>query len=73
MAKDKEASQDGLRLEDKDKGKVVKPLLEAKNTKAAFTIKDSISKAKDAEPKSKAVDPKSKVTDPKDDPSQAKA
>ena len=64
MAKGKGAGQDGPQLEDKSKGKEVKPLPEAKGTKA--TIKDAISKAKDAEPKSK-------VADPKDDPPQAKA
>ena len=36
----------------------VKPLLKAKGTKAALTIKDAISKAKDVEPKSMAADPK---------------
>ena len=76
MAKGKGASQDGPQLEDKGKGKgkgkEVKPLLEAKGTKVAFTIKDVVSKAKDAEPKSKAADPKSKATDPKDDPPRAK-
>ena len=64
-AKGKGASQDGPRLEDKGKGKEVKPLPEAKGTEATFTINDVVSKAKDAEPKSKA-------TDPKDDPLRAK-
>ena len=65
MAKGKGAGQDGPQLEDKSKGKEVKPLPEAKGTEAALTIKDAISKAKDAEPKSK-------VADPKDDPPQSK-
>ena len=65
VAKGKEAGQDGPRLEDKGKGKEVKPLLEAKGTKAALMIKDAVSKAKDA-------DPKSKTADLKDDHSQAK-
>ena len=65
MAKGKGAGQDGPQLEDKGKGKEVKPLLEAKGIEAALTIKDAISKAKDAEPKSK-------VADPKDDPPQSK-
>ena len=58
MAKGKETGQDEPRPEDKGKGMEVKPLLEAKGTKAALTIKDAISKAKDVEPKSKAADPK---------------
>ena len=55
------------------KGKKVKPLLEAKGTEAAFTIKDVVSKAKDAEAKSEAADPKFKAANPKDDHSRAKA
>ena len=51
----------------------VKPLLEAKGTKAALTIKDAISKAKDVELNSKVVDPKSKAANTKDDHSRAKA
>ena len=49
--KGKGAGQDGPRPE--DKGKEVKPLLEAKGTEVAFMIKDVVSKAKDADPKSK--------------------
>ena len=61
MAKGKGASQDGPWLEDKGKGKgkEVKPLPEAKGTKATLIIKDFISK--------------SKAADPKDDPPRAKA
>ena len=51
MAKGKGAVQDYP--QPKDKGKEVKPLLEAKGTEVAFTIKDVVSKAKDADPKSK--------------------
>ena len=55
MAKGKGAGHDGPRPEDKGKGKgkEVKPLLEAKGTEVALTIKDVVSKAKDANPKSK--------------------
>ena len=51
VAKGKGAVQDYP--QPKDKGKEVKPLLEAKGTEVAFTIKDVVSKAKDADPKSK--------------------
>ena len=51
MAKGKEAGQYGPQPE--DKGKEVKPLLEAKGTEVALMIKDVVSKAKDVDPKSK--------------------
>ena len=53
MAKGKGASQDGPWLEDKGKGKgkKVKPLPEAKGTKATLMIKDFVSKSKAADPK----------------------
>nr|POE45433.1 hypothetical protein CFP56_20105 [Quercus suber] len=57
-AKGKGASQDGPRLEDKGKGKKVKPLPEAKGIEAALKTKDATSKAKDGNPKSKEADPK---------------
>nr|POF19285.1 hypothetical protein CFP56_55832 [Quercus suber] len=44
-AKGKRVGQDGTRLEDKRKGKEVKPLLEAKGTEAAFMVKDAIFKS----------------------------
>ena len=56
-AKGKGAGQDCPRLEDKGKGKEVKPRPKAKGTEAALKTKDVVSKAKDA--------------DPKDDPPQA--
>nr|POE89676.1 hypothetical protein CFP56_38064 [Quercus suber] len=65
-AKGTGAGQDGPLLENKGKGKEVKPLLEAKGTEVALTIKDVVSKAKDAKPKSK-------VANPKDDPPRDKA
>ena len=40
------------------KGKKVQPLIKAKHSKDALTIRDVVSKAKDAESKSKAADPK---------------
>ena len=53
MAKGKGASQDRPWLEDKGKGKgkKVKPLPEAKGTKATLMIKDFVSKSKAADPK----------------------
>ena len=59
MAKGKGAGQDGPWLEDKGKGKEVKPLLKAKGIEAISKTKDAASKAKDA--------------DPKNDPPRAKA
>ena len=53
MDKGKGASQDGPWPKDKGKGKgkKVKPLPEAKGTKATFMIKDFVSKSKAADPK----------------------
>ena len=51
VAKGKGVGQDGPRLEDKGKGKEVKPLLEAKGTEVASKTKDGAFKAKDADPK----------------------
>ena len=48
------------------KGKEVQPLIKAKHSEDALTIRDVVSKAKDAESKSKAANPK-------EDPHQAKA
>ena len=85
MAKGKCADQGGSRLEDKGKGKEVKPLLEAKGPEATLKLKDAASKARDAASNAKEADPKSKEADPKannppvsqpgskDDPSPAKA
>ena len=58
MAKGKCADQGGSRLEDKGKGKEVKPLLEAKGPEATLKLKDAALKAKEADPKSKEADPK---------------
>nr|POF14486.1 hypothetical protein CFP56_15365 [Quercus suber] len=65
MAKGKKSIKGGPQPKDKGKGKEVKPLTKAKDTKDALTIKDVASKAKNAESKSKA--------DPKKDPSRVKA
>ena len=65
MAKSKGVGQGGSQLEDKGKGKEVKPLPEAKGPEAALKIKDVIPKAKNAAPKAKEVDLKSKEADPK--------
>lgn len=50
---------------DKDKGKGVKPLLEAKGPEVILEPKDAAPKAKDAALKAKEADPKSKEADPK--------
>ena len=65
MAKGKGADQGGSRLEDKGRGKEVKPLLEAKGPEATLKLKDAAPKAKDATPKAKEAKPKSKEADPK--------
>ena len=85
MAKGKRAGKGGSRLENKGKGKEVKPLPEAKGPEATLKLKDAASKARDAASNAKEADPKSKEADPKannppvsqpgskDDPSPAKA
>ena len=65
MAEGKGAGQGGSRLEDKGKGKEVKPLPKAKGLEATLKLKDAASKAKDVTPKAKEADPKSKEADPK--------
>ena len=49
MAKGKGAGQDGPQLEDKSKGKEVKPLPEAKGSEAALKLKVVAPKVKDVE------------------------
>ena len=65
MAKGKGASQGGSWLEDRGKGKEVKPLPEAKGPEAALKLKDVAPNAKDAASKAKETDPKFKEADPK--------
>ena len=65
MAKSKGAGQGGSRLEDKGKGKEVKPLPKATSPEVVLKLNDAAPKAKDAAPKAKEVDPKSKEADPK--------
>ena len=73
MAEGKEASQGGLQLEDKGKGKEVKTLPKAKGKEVALKIKDVDSKAKDVAAKVKDTDSKAKDVAAKDNPPYAKA
>lgn len=57
--------QEAEASQDKNKGKGVKPLPEAKRPKVVLEPKDAVPKAKDATPKTKEANPKSKGADSK--------